>query len=358
MNDTFTDPVYLQGPRVVLRPFGLDDAAAYIEVVRAGEDWMPPNFPTDLNAEHLAWWLGQGVNQVHKLGLGIHLAILDGAALVGTIGLFRIDWAQLTCEVGYGLRPAYRGRGYATEALRTVAAWALRDCGLHRMELRAIVANAASIAVAERAGFHLEGRARGAERIAGVSHDQYVFGLLRTDLDVPGAPDGLTPAASGGSTPMTTNKAIAAAGETTLVLHADAAEAARRMLPKLPEVCFAEAPADMRPLVADAAAHGLTQIIVVAPVAALAEQADPADPARVLGEVTADMGGTPELSAAITSQNARGLWEEAGLLGTCGRELCRRVAGVLDGPVAVQVVLVDGPDGKMIGMFGRMSRAG
>jgi hypothetical protein len=82
------------------------------------------------------------------------------------------------------------------------------------------------------------------------------------------------------------------------------------------------------------------------------------------------------------------MWEDAGLLGQCGRELCRRVAGELEraaaqaaagtaamgqapagtgaegeaaagteaagSPVAAQVVLVDASGERMIGMYGRL----
>ncbi|WP_019630245.1 GNAT family N-acetyltransferase [Actinomadura atramentaria] len=195
MTERFDPPVTLRGERVLLRPFGLDDAEDYIAVLRAGEDWLPPNFPRDLDADKLAWWFETGVHQPQRLGLGVHLAVLDAAsgALAGTIGLFRVDWAQLTCEVGYGLRPRWRGRGYATEALKLVVRWALHERGLYRVELRALTSNHASIRVAENAGFLREGRARGAERTPdGAHHDQVVFGLIANDLarDLPGAPEG------------------------------------------------------------------------------------------------------------------------------------------------------------------------
>ncbi|MFC0038719.1 GNAT family N-acetyltransferase [Actinomadura rayongensis] len=203
MTGRFGDPVRLEGERTVLRPFSVDDAEDYVAVLRAGEDWLPPNFPRELDAERLAWWFEDGVHQPQKLGLGVHLAIADRAsgALTGTIGLFRVDWSNLTCEVGYGMRPAWRRRGYATEALKLVVRWALHERGLYRVELRALTSNHASIRVAEYAGFLREGRARGAERSAdGAHHDQVVFGLIARDLarDVPGAPDpGAAPSGPG-----------------------------------------------------------------------------------------------------------------------------------------------------------------
>ncbi|MEU8345763.1 Protein N-acetyltransferase, RimJ/RimL family [Actinomadura meyerae] len=187
----FEGDVRLTGERLVLRPFGLEDAATLIEVIRAGEDFLPPNFPTVLEAEPLAWFLRTGVHNIQNLGLGIHLAVTERCTgdLVGTIGLFKVDWAQLTCEVGYGMRPGARGRGHATEALGLITEWALRDRGLFRVELRAMVTNHASIRVAEKGGYVREGIARGAERDAdGVNRDMIVFSRIATDPPPRGAP--------------------------------------------------------------------------------------------------------------------------------------------------------------------------
>ncbi|GAA2161901.1 GNAT family N-acetyltransferase [Actinomadura napierensis] len=183
--DVFTDSVRLESGRLVLRPFGLDDAPQLIEVVQAGEDFLPPNFPDALEAEPLAWFLSEGVHKVQRFGLGIHLAVTDRSTggLLGTIGLFKVDWAQLTCEIGYGMRTSARGRGYATESLTLISDWALRDCGLYRVELRALTTNHASIRVAEKAGYVREGVARGAERDAdGVNRDMLVFSRIASDL--------------------------------------------------------------------------------------------------------------------------------------------------------------------------------
>ncbi|MFA1547643.1 GNAT family N-acetyltransferase [Actinomadura chokoriensis] len=187
----FAGTVRLAGERLVLRPFGLDDAAALIEVIRAKEDFLPPNFPTALEAEPIAWFLQEGVHKVQHFGLGVHLAVTerDTGDLVGTIGLFKVDWTHLTSEVGYGMRPSARGRGYATEALCLVSDWALHVCKLFRVELRAMVTNHASIRVAEKSGYLREGVARGAERDRdGANRDMIVFSRIATDPPLSGAP--------------------------------------------------------------------------------------------------------------------------------------------------------------------------
>ncbi|MUN38773.1 hypothetical protein [Actinomadura litoris] len=157
----------------------------------------------------------------------------------------------------------------------------------------------------------------------------------------------------------------ASRGETTLVLYGEGAgEAARRMLPALPDACFT--PVDLDELTA-AVEHGLAQVVLVA---GLDEQAALAPAGSdVLGSITRDMDGGPALSAEVAGAPRRAyeLWEAAGKLGPCGRELCRRTAGELErraaraagsaeSPIAAQVVLVDSTGQRMVGMFGRMAR--
>ncbi|MEU6039143.1 cobalt-precorrin-5B (C(1))-methyltransferase [Actinomadura sp. NPDC047616] len=175
---------------------------------------------------------------------------------------------------------------------------------------------------------------------------------------------------------------MAAQGETTLVLCTGGRteKGAMKLLPRLPEVCFVEVGDFTGAALRRAVEHGLTQVVFVGMAGKLTKLASGVlmthyTRSRVdtglLGEITTAMGGPPELAervaAANTARHAYELWEAAGLLGPCGRELCRRVAGVLErfaaeaagdgnSPIAAQVVLVDFTGERMVGMFGRMAR--
>ncbi|MEW2525764.1 GNAT family N-acetyltransferase [Streptomyces sp. NPDC047071] len=72
---------------------------------------------------------------------------------VGAMGFHGVPDHEGWAEVGYDLAPAARGNGYATEALRALATWALRLPDV--TGLRAVVdeGNTASEAVLRRAGF-------------------------------------------------------------------------------------------------------------------------------------------------------------------------------------------------------------
>lgn len=56
-------------------------------------------------------------------------------------------------EIGYGLREGCCGRGYMTEAVRTVCGWAAAQPGVRRIEAETEPENGASQRVLARAGF-------------------------------------------------------------------------------------------------------------------------------------------------------------------------------------------------------------
>jgi RimJ/RimL family protein N-acetyltransferase len=60
--------------------------------------------------------------------------------------------------LGYDLLPEWRGRGYATRAVRLLARWAFAQAGLVRLTAGVAVDNNPSQRVLARAGFVTEGR--------------------------------------------------------------------------------------------------------------------------------------------------------------------------------------------------------
>ena len=83
-------------------------------------------------------------------------AVVVGGDVTGGAGINWIDRDHGVGDVGYWLRRDVRGRGYTTRAVTLLSRWAF-DLGCERLQIRADTQNAASIRVAERAGFHREG---------------------------------------------------------------------------------------------------------------------------------------------------------------------------------------------------------
>jgi RimJ/RimL family protein N-acetyltransferase len=120
------------------------------------------------------------------------LTLRDGAtgAFTGEIGLHYSQPQLQEVMIGYSMMPAWRGRGYATRAVRLIAEYAFEHAGVVRVIAGTAPDNAASARVLQRAGFQREGyqRARlpgpGGTRIGDV-----LFALLPEDLhrgDAPG----------------------------------------------------------------------------------------------------------------------------------------------------------------------------
>lgn len=171
----------------------------------------------------------------------------------------------------------------------------------------------------------------------------------------------------------------------TLVLHAGpgTGAAAGTLVARQPNCTFHEVSDGLPAALASLADRPVRQLILVGTAAELAHIA--ARPERsaaaVLGEITEEMGDDPGLAAQVAAAPVSAgpaLWRDAGLLGRCGRELCRRAAAVVDRLLpsavepaapqtaadrpAVQVVLVDPPvtgaaaaAATMVAMFGRLA---
>ncbi|TLF73752.1 GNAT family N-acetyltransferase [Nonomuraea sp. KC401] len=180
----FDPDVSIPTERLTLRPFGLQDAARIRAIVKSDARFLPPGAPD--RAAGVPAWLARGVHELRRSGQGVHLAMIDSDGLVvGAISLFKTSWSAGTTEVGYGVHPLYRGRGFATEALRALVAWTFETTGLRRIDLTAGIGNLASLRVAQKAGFTWEGVLRAAVLDDDGPHDLVMFGLLREDRRVP-----------------------------------------------------------------------------------------------------------------------------------------------------------------------------
>lgn len=94
-----------------------------------------------------------------------------------------------TWELGYIFNPAYQGRGYCTEAARSLIGHAFGALGAHRIEAMCDPRNAASWRVLERLGMRREGHFR--ERAffrrdgagAPIWHDAWAYGILSSEWE-------------------------------------------------------------------------------------------------------------------------------------------------------------------------------
>jgi RimJ/RimL family protein N-acetyltransferase len=160
-----TDPDSLRFTSVP-RPYGEADAEQFLERVR--QSWQ------DGSATATRCW-----------AIGVPDRA-DPAAFAGSID-YRPTGAA-TAEIGYGLHPAFRGRGLVGRALRLAVDYAFGTDGIEIMHWRAVVGNWASRKAAWRCGFRVEGTVRGFCPQPDGAKDAWVGSLHRDDPRQPGEP--------------------------------------------------------------------------------------------------------------------------------------------------------------------------
>ncbi|MFJ9025524.1 GNAT family N-acetyltransferase [Streptomyces sp. NPDC102259] len=178
------EPVTLTTPRLVLRPLDPRDTDAVYTAAQDPDIQRWTTIPSPYLPEHARSFTellapeGWASGSMFTFGVFLH----DGA-LTGVLSLTMRSPG--TAEIGFWAAKEHRGNGYTTEATLTAARWAFATLPVDRLEWRAEIGNTASRAVAESAGFTLEGTLRSAIANKGVRRDCWLASLLPSDLGLP-----------------------------------------------------------------------------------------------------------------------------------------------------------------------------
>jgi RimJ/RimL family protein N-acetyltransferase len=192
-NGVELDGLVLHSGRLTLRPWQPDDAAA-VQAVMADERMhrhllLPRPYTAsdahDFVTEHATAGRAAGSRLDCALAENTSGRLVGSATLqlplVGAVGAGSTD----TAEIGYWVGVSDWGRGYATEAARTLARFGFAH-GLPRIRIRCEVPHVASAAVALRAGFGFEAVSRASlHGPDGSALDAAVFARTATDPDEP-----------------------------------------------------------------------------------------------------------------------------------------------------------------------------
>ncbi len=101
---------------------------------------------------------------------------------IGCCGFHNIDWRNRVGEIGIIIGPRnYWGRGFGTDATRTLVAWGFDTLNLNRIFLKVYSDNLRAIRCYEKIGFQLEGRMRQDNYCGGVYRDTLIMGILREE---------------------------------------------------------------------------------------------------------------------------------------------------------------------------------
>jgi RimJ/RimL family protein N-acetyltransferase len=135
----------------------LDDMAALL-----GDPEVMTYYPRPKSRDEALGWIEWNRESYREFGFGLWVVRLrDSGAFVGDCGLTwqSVDGAR-EIEVGYHVRRAEQGSGYATEAASAALAFARDVVGASRLVALVHPRNQASRRVAEKIGMRLERRTR------------------------------------------------------------------------------------------------------------------------------------------------------------------------------------------------------
>lgn len=175
------DQPVLPGAKVLLRPWTPDDANFVFAACQDPEIQRWTTVPSPYSLDDAIAYVTHVARDAWDNG-GAVFAVVEAATggVAGSIGSHEMRAG--VAHVGYWTAPAARGRGLTADALRTLSHWFLREAGAARVELVAQPENAASIRVAESAGFIAEGVLRQRIAFEGRRADVVMYSLLRDDL--------------------------------------------------------------------------------------------------------------------------------------------------------------------------------
>ncbi|MFD4415530.1 GNAT family N-acetyltransferase [Streptomyces sp. NPDC058466] len=159
-----------EGPRVGIRHFTYGDGPEFTARARESKDLHQPWLFPPVGAETYSAYAGRLIRDPTKAGFLV--CERDSGAIAGFININNIVEGGFLCgALGYGAFAHAAGRGLMAEGLDLVVRYAFGPMGLHRLEINAQPGNAASIALARRCGFRLEGFSPDFIYIAGAWRD-------------------------------------------------------------------------------------------------------------------------------------------------------------------------------------------
>jgi RimJ/RimL family protein N-acetyltransferase len=159
-----------------------DDFLAAVDESRASlARWMPW-YHADYGRADVERWFEEADRMWRDRG-GHPFWLNDAGAVLGVIGLHDLQlFNKREGEIGYWVRRSARGRGVASTAIRTMAAFAFNELKLVRVSMRIRLDNASSRRAAERAGARYEGALRNGLVHGDAAFDAALYSLLPDDL--------------------------------------------------------------------------------------------------------------------------------------------------------------------------------
>ena len=152
-----SEPIFLQGKRIVLRPFIEEDIPIFTKWFNSSElrPFLLGNFPLTTIAEK------QFMQQIkdNKNNSIVFLVIVVAKKVIGIVSLNKINWQNRTAVSGTVIGETdYWDKGYGTEAKMIFLNYAFNTLNLRKICSDVIEYNKRSLSYSKKCGYKIEGR--------------------------------------------------------------------------------------------------------------------------------------------------------------------------------------------------------
>ncbi|WP_456276343.1 GNAT family N-acetyltransferase [Bacillus sp. AK128] len=180
MQNLFNQFPVLHSERLKLRPIFEKDAEniyEYFSDDEVTEFYGIESFTSIQQAISLVTQFQTGYEEKKAIRWGI--AHADTNHLIGSIGFHNMNAHHKRVEIGYEITKSEWGKGYVTEALKTVISYAFDQTEIHRIGATVRRENLPSQQVLTKLGFIEEGMLRDYQFSRGAFHDLIMFSLVK-----------------------------------------------------------------------------------------------------------------------------------------------------------------------------------
>ncbi len=142
-------------------------------------EWLPWVDSTKTLADTQTF-IQETLNRLAKQS-GLDLGVWYKGQLAGTVGLFDLNLAVRSAEIGYWLGAEFEGMGLMTNSVKALLRYAFEELELNRIQIRVATENLKSRAIPQRLGFVLEGVLRQQGRLYDRYVDMALYSLLEAE---------------------------------------------------------------------------------------------------------------------------------------------------------------------------------
>ncbi len=170
----------IQGTKIRLRALEHEDLPHFVRWINDPETrrFMVIRHPLSMTEEE-KWW-ERFLERENDYVFAIEA---EDGTYIGNIGLHNIERENRRAMLGIIVGDkAYQGKGYGSDAIRTMLGWAFDYLNLNRVSLTVYAYNERAIRCYLKCGFQHEGTMRQARYTDGQYFDELIMGILRREF--------------------------------------------------------------------------------------------------------------------------------------------------------------------------------